>query len=137
MLTQMDITTDGFGYMLSFGDLVWVPFTYGIQARYLAFHPVDLGLTASAAIVALNVIGFYIFRTSNSDKDSFRKHNNPKSRSRPWDGTWMLIVDFEYLQTERGTKLMTSGWWGRSRHPNYFGDWLMASVSFCSVNDKG
>jgi delta14-sterol reductase len=80
MLTQMDITTDGFGYMLSFGDLVWVPFTYGIQARYLAFHPVDLGLTASAAIVALNVVGFYIFRTSNSDKDSFRKHDNPKSR---------------------------------------------------------
>ena len=79
MLTQMDITTDGFGYMLSFGDLVWVPFTYGIQARYLAFHPVDLGLPASAAIVALNVIGFYIFRTANSDKDSFRKHGNPKS----------------------------------------------------------
>ena len=77
----MDITTDGFGYMLSFGDLVWVPFTYGIQARYLAFHPVDLGFAASAAIVALNVVGFYIFRTSNSDKDSFRKHNNPKSRS--------------------------------------------------------
>ena len=127
----MDITTDGFGYMLSFGDLVWVPFTYGIQARYLAFHPVDLGFTASAAIVALNVIGFYIFRTSNSDKDSFRKHNNPKSMSITaaiYD-VW-LMIDFEYLQTERGTKLMTSGWWGRSRHPNYFGDWLMAYVSF-------
>lgn len=82
MLTQMDITTDGFGYMLSFGDLVWVPFTYGIQARYLAFHPVDLGLPACAAIVALNIAGFYIFRTANSDKDSFRKHNNPKSMSR-------------------------------------------------------
>jgi hypothetical protein len=81
MLTQMDITTDGFGYMLSFGDLVWVPFTYGIQARYLAFHPVDLGLPACAAIVALNVAGFYIFRTSNSDKDDFRKLDNPKSES--------------------------------------------------------
>lgn len=23
---------------------------------------------------------------------------------------------------------MTSGWWGRSRHPNYFGDWLLAYV---------
>ena len=81
MLTQMDITTDGFGYMLSFGDLVWVPFTYGIQARYLAFHPVDLGYLASAIIVALNITGFYIFRTANSDKDSFRKHDNPKSTS--------------------------------------------------------
>ena len=36
----MDITTDGFGYMLAFGDLAWVPFTYSLQARpeYLA-HP--------------------------------------------------------------------------------------------------
>lgn len=23
------------------------------------------------------------------------------------------------MQTERGTKLLTSGWWGMSRHPNY------------------
>lgn len=23
------------------------------------------------------------------------------------------------MPTERGTKLLTSGWWGRSRHPNY------------------
>ena len=30
------------------------------------------------------------------------------------------------MQTERGTRLLTSGWWGRSRHPNYLGDWLMA-----------
>merc|ERR1712087_929797 len=27
ILTTMDITTDGFGFMLAFGDLVWVPFT--------------------------------------------------------------------------------------------------------------
>jgi len=23
------------------------------------------------------------------------------------------------MNTTRGTKLLTSGWWGRSRHPNY------------------
>ena len=28
-------------------------------------------------------------------------------------------ADLEYMTTERGTKLLTSGWWGRSRHPNY------------------
>jgi delta14-sterol reductase len=30
------------------------------------------------------------------------------------------------METKRGTKLLTSGWWGWSRHPNYFGDWIMA-----------
>ena len=43
ILTTMDITTDGFGFMLVFGDLTWVPFTYSLQARYLVDHPqVDL-----------------------------------------------------------------------------------------------
>ena len=33
ILTTMDITTDGFGFMLAFGDLAWVPFTYSLQVR--------------------------------------------------------------------------------------------------------
>ena len=39
ILTTMDITTEGLGYMLCFGNLVWVPFTYSLQARYLVDHP--------------------------------------------------------------------------------------------------
>lgn len=35
-----------------------------------------------------------------------------------------------YIQTSRGTRLITSGWWGRARHINYLGDWLM-SWSYC------
>jgi delta14-sterol reductase len=30
------------------------------------------------------------------------------------------------METKRGTKLLTSGWWGVSRHPNYMGDLIMA-----------
>ena len=39
ILSTMDIVHDGFGFMLAFGDLVWVPFTYSLQARYLVDHP--------------------------------------------------------------------------------------------------
>jgi hypothetical protein len=39
ILTTMDITTDGLGFMLAFGDLAWVPFTYSLQTRYLVDHP--------------------------------------------------------------------------------------------------
>lgn len=34
------------------------------------------------------------------------------------------------MNTARGTKLLTSGWWGRSRHPNYLGDWIMG-LAWC------
>ncbi|ORY32541.1 ergosterol biosynthesis ERG4/ERG24 [Naematelia encephala] len=112
ILNQMDITTDGFGFMLSFGDLTWLPFTYGLQARYLAFHPVTLGPVWTSAIIALEVVGLWIFRSSNNEKGDFRNGKNPKNLT--------------YMETERGTRLLTSGWWGRSRHPNYLGDWLMA-----------
>ncbi len=75
----MDITTDGFGFMLSFGDLVWVPFVYGLQARYLAFHPINLGLVAGSAIVLVKAVGLYIFRQSNWEKHEFRNGRNPRS----------------------------------------------------------
>lgn len=77
----MDITTDGFGFMLALGDLTWLPFTYGLQARYLAFHPVALGPVWTAVIVGMEAIGFYIFRISNNEKGEFRKGKNPKSEN--------------------------------------------------------
>jgi delta14-sterol reductase len=91
----MDITTDGFGFMLSIGDLAWVPFVYSLQARYLAFNHIELGPLKTAFILFLNGLGYYIFRSANGEKDEFRKGNNPKSLSfRPsltaWDADFML-----------------------------------------------
>lgn len=51
ILTTMDITTEGFGFMLAFGDLVWVPFTYCLQPLYILHHPQVLQL-----MVAINRI---------------------------------------------------------------------------------
>lgn len=77
ILTTMDITTDGFGYMLAFGDLSWVPFIYSLQARYLVDHDPSLPLPLVLCIVVLHFFGMYIFRSANSEKDAFRR--NPDS----------------------------------------------------------
>lgn len=79
ILTTMDITTDGFGFMLSVGDLTWVPFTYTLQARYLAFHPVYLGVAGTVGILAFNGLGYYIFRVANLEKNNFRNGKDTKS----------------------------------------------------------
>uniref|UniRef100_A0A7S4L3H8 Delta(14)-sterol reductase ERG24 n=1 Tax=Paramoeba aestuarina TaxID=180227 RepID=A0A7S4L3H8_9EUKA len=115
IVTTMDITTDGFGFMLCFGDLVWVPFTYTLQCRFLATNSPDLGMIEVAGIVMLQLLGLYIFRGANSQKDKFRKNPNDPA-----------VAHIKYIDTKRGTRLMISGWWGMSRHINYFGDWLMA-----------
>jgi protein-S-isoprenylcysteine O-methyltransferase Ste14 len=122
LFTTMDITTDGFGFMLAIGDLTWVPFVYSLQARYLAFHPVELGPMRTAAIVAVNLLGYYIFRDANNEKNEFRNGKNPKSMARFFHPCQMLmlsILDLKFIETKRGTKLLVSGWWGLSQHPNY------------------
>lgn len=60
--------------MLAFGNLAWVPIMYGLQARYLADFPVDLNFFQLAGIVALQFLGYYIFRSANTQKDTFRKN---------------------------------------------------------------
>ncbi|KNE54127.1 hypothetical protein AMAG_00129 [Allomyces macrogynus ATCC 38327] len=116
VLTTMDITTDGFGYMLVAGDLLWVPFTYTLQARYLSQMPAtNLGWLGVFGVLALNALGYYIFRSANSEKDAFRS-----------DPTGPRVKHLQYMETAAGSKLLISGWWGRARHINYFGDWLMS-----------
>ncbi|MCJ1422357.1 erg24, C-14 sterol reductase [Sticta canariensis] len=119
ILTTMDITTDGFGFMLAFGDLVWVPFTYSLQARYLAMYPVNLGIGGIIGVLAVQGFGYYIFRSANNEKNRFRNDpNDPK------------IAHLKYMETASGGKLIISGWWGTARHINYLGDLIM-SWSYC------
>uniref|UniRef100_A0A8D2JGK8 Delta(14)-sterol reductase TM7SF2 n=1 Tax=Sciurus vulgaris TaxID=55149 RepID=A0A8D2JGK8_SCIVU len=54
VLTTMDIMHDGFGFMLAFGDLAWVPFTYSLQAQFLLYHPQPLGLPMAAVICLIS-----------------------------------------------------------------------------------
>ena len=121
ILTTMDITTDGFGFMLVFGDLAWVPFTYSLQARYLVDHDPHLGPWHLVAVLATNALGYCIFRGANGQKDAFRR--NPDAPE---------VKHLKYLQTKRGTRLLTSGWWGAARKINYTGDWIMG-LSWCML----
>ncbi|KAF5618382.1 delta14-sterol reductase [Fusarium sp. NRRL 52700] len=115
LLGMMDITQDGLGFMLTWGNMVWVPFLYSTQCRYLSVYPVHLGPVGVSAIATVFAIGLYIFRSSNNQKALFRKNPNHPA-----------FANMTFIQTKRGTKLLTGGWWGMARHINYFGDWLQS-----------
>nr|KAK5448826.1 erg24, C-14 sterol reductase [Exophiala xenobiotica] len=119
ILTTIDIIRDGFGFMLAFGDLVWVPFIYSLPARYLAVYPFSLGITGIVGVLAVQFLGYYIFRSANNEKNRFRT-----------DPSDPRVSHLETISTESGSKLLVSGWWGRARHINYCGDWIM-SFSYC------
>jgi len=125
ILTTMDITTEGFGFMLAFGDLSWVPFVYSLQARYMVSHPEPLSYPLIAIILFLKFFGLYIFRGANGEKDQFRRDPNHPD-----------VVHLKSMPTNRPTRLLISGWWGMARHINYTGDWMM-SWSWCLVTGFG
>jgi len=68
--------------MLAFGDLSWVPFTYTLQARYLVLFPRVLALWELVGIIGVYLVGMYIFRASNSQKDAFRTNPTDPSVAR-------------------------------------------------------
>jgi delta14-sterol reductase len=120
MLTTWDINYENYGFMLLFGFVVWMPFNFSLQAQYLVYHRPELSIPAVLGIVALNFAGYYVFRTSNLQKHAFRTHPDAKIWGKPPT----------FIQTQRGTKLLTSGWWGLARHTNYLGD-LMMALAWC------
>jgi Delta14-sterol reductase len=120
ILTTWDIQHESFGLVLCWGCLVWIPFTFSLQAVYLARHPVDLPVWACVGVVVLSCAGYYIFRSANLQKNEFRRNRTTIIFGKP----------AEFIQTKRGTKLLTSGWWGIARHANYLGD-LMMGLAWC------
>jgi len=117
ILTTMDIIHDGFGFMLCFGDVAWLPFLYCLQPRFLMETNFTLPWWILAPIAVLNLIGYAIFRMSNSQKDRFRR--DPKNPA---------VADIETIPTSSGKKLLVGGWWGLCRKPNYLGDLIMATA---------
>ena len=120
ILSTWDVRHERFGWMLAWGNLVWVPFTFSLQAYYLVDHTPALSPTALAAITALALAGYAVFRGSNLQKHRFRLDPTRPVWGRP----------ARYIRTARGPLLLTSGWWGLARHLNYLGDIMMA-LAWC------
>ncbi|KAH8964632.1 hypothetical protein BDL97_04G077500 [Sphagnum fallax] len=94
-----DIIAEKFGFMLIFGDVVFIPFTFSIQAT-------------AALNLCIFLFGFAIFRGANKQKHKFKQD----SKVVIWGQTVKFI----------GGRLLDSAYWGVARHCNYLGDILVA-----------
>ncbi|KAJ8303056.1 hypothetical protein KUTeg_019452 [Tegillarca granosa] len=116
LLTMGDIMHEGFGYFALNGFFAFCPLMYSLQPRFLLENPKhQLPWYCLATILSLNILGYCLYRGSNSQKNEFRK--NPKSPA---------VAHLKTIPTENGRGLLVSGWWGVCRKPNYLGDILLA-----------
>jgi 7-dehydrocholesterol reductase len=124
-LNTIDIHHDHFGWMLAWGDCVWLPAMYTLQGLFLVFHPIQIPFWYSLLILILGLVGFWIFVSANMQKDRFRKSEGTISIG----GKPATFISCQY-QTKDGetryNKLLTSGWWGKARHMNYTGDLILS-----------
>ncbi|XP_020300602.1 delta(14)-sterol reductase isoform X2 [Pseudomyrmex gracilis] len=125
IFTSFAIMYEGTGYLTCVSHLLY-PFLTTLTTRFFLYQKAKLNYFVGIFIVIF-VIGYVLYRASNSQKNAFRK--NPLSPTLP------LI---ETIPTLRGKKLMVSGLWGYVRHPNYLGDivmqWSVASISLPIVD---
>lgn len=95
----------------------------------MVYHPVQLCTAHALGVLVLGLLGYYIFRASNQQKDLFRRTNG---NCRIW-GRRPESIECSYSSvggTRYHSKLLTSGFWGWARHFNYTGD-LMGSLAYC------
>ncbi|KAL3738047.1 hypothetical protein ACJRO7_019556 [Eucalyptus globulus] len=112
MTSTWDIIAERLGFMLVFGDVVWIPFTFSIQGWWLLRNNVELTTTAAIANCFVFLIGYMVFRGANKQKHVFKR--SPKALI--WGQPPKVV----------GGKLLASGYWGIARHCNYLGDLLLA-----------
>ncbi len=114
VLSMWDVIAENFGFMLVWGDLVLVPFFYSIAGWWL-LEARPRPATSMIALALVHVLGLWIFRESNAQKDRFKRDRSARIWGRPAETL--------------GGRLLVSGWWGIGRKLNYTGE-IMVYCSF-------
>ncbi|MDQ3035470.1 MAG: ERG4/ERG24 family protein [Myxococcota bacterium] len=108
MIYTWDIVQERFGFMLVWGDYAFVPFLYSITGWFLIDRTEALPIWALVLLPLMFVVGLWIFRGSNQQKDEFKRDPATKIWGKPAETI--------------GGKILVSGFWGIGRKLNYTGE---------------
>ena len=111
MLFTWDVLEERFGFGLIWGDYALVPFFYSLPGWYLVDRVAPLPATTVAALVALYLLGFWMFRGANDQKHRFKRDPS--------------VLIWGAPAVTMGGRLLVSGFWGVGRKLNYTGELLI------------
>ena len=120
MLSTWDIIAENFGFMLVWGDLVYLPYLYGIGGWDMCDNLHNSSPLYLVLVILLHIASHFMYRTANWQKYEYRRIGK---NAIIW-GQPPKTLD---------NKLLVSGWWGIGRHLNYTGEILVyASIALLS-----
>lgn len=114
----IDISHDRAGFYLCWGCLCFLPCVYVSHTLFLVAHPLQLGDVAALALLAGGALSILINYDSDRQRQAFRAAGGKLSI---W-GSPAVFITAKYRTEEgeeRNSILLTSGYWGLSRHFNY------------------
>lgn len=108
MLSTWDIIAENFGFMLVWGDLVYVPFLYSLPCFWLVDQTTPFATWQWVSLSAACLVCIWVFREANWQKERYKR--------RPDALIWGKKPELV------GGRLLASGFWGIGRKLNYTGE---------------
>lgn len=117
-LRSLDIMHDRAGYYICWGVLVWIPGIYASPTFYLVNHPNHLGYGWAMLIFVLGTTCILMNYWADRQRQKVRSCSG---QCKVWGKKPHVTV--AHYMTEKGEMkqnlLLSSGWWGISRHFHY------------------
>lgn len=126
---SLDSLNSGYGWSLISSYLTF-PFLPTLITRYLLARQPSLSPLPLVGICLLNMIGYIVYRSSESQRCEMAKDSNSSS-----------VSHLKTLESNQGRKLIVSGLWGLVRHPNYLGElliqwsWVLPAVNCLETSE--
>ncbi|ASQ47493.1 phosphatidylethanolamine N-methyltransferase family domain-containing protein [Legionella clemsonensis] len=129
-LGSLDIMHDRAGFYICWGCLVWVPCIYTSPTMYLVMHPHPLSHWLAISIFAAGTISILINYLADRQRQLVR---TTAGNCKIWGKIPRVMVASYYTETgeQKQNILLSSGWWGVSRHFHYLPE--IAAAFFWSV----
>jgi 7-dehydrocholesterol reductase len=124
-LRSLDIMHDRAGFYICWGVLVWIAGVYTSPTLYLVHHPHTLGLPLMLSFLILGTASIVVNYLADRQRQIVREKNG---QCTIWGKPPQLTI--AHYTTEKGehkqSLLLSSGWWGLSRHFHYIPEILGA-----------
>ena len=108
MLSTWDVIAENFGFMLVWGDLIYVPFLYSLPGWWVMANPEPFETYQWVVLCVVFLVCLVVFRDANWQKERYKRDPTQPIWGRPPETI--------------GGRLLVSGWWGIGRKINYLGE---------------